>query len=78
MPHRPLGTLVEAKNRRHSLIFAVSLISLWGLIYGPLGGAFFSIAPVNVEVTVPIILNTAADPNSLFWYNNAMAAVGVR
>jgi hypothetical protein len=69
---------VEAGNRRHPLVFISSLLYLCGLIYGALGGAYFNIVPVKVRESTQVLANTAADLNTLFLNNNALAAVGVR
>ena len=69
---------MEAGNRRHLLVFISSLLYLCGLVYGALGGAYFNIVPVNVSENTQVLANTAADPNILFFNNNALAAVGVR
>ena len=53
--------------RGHRSIFITALFSLSCQIYGPLGGAYFNIAPVNISQNASVVVS---DPVGLSWLFN--------
>lgn len=78
--NRSFGTLIEAFSRRHTLVFITALFSVWSAVYGPLGGAFFNVAPTEFNSTVTILHDTWLDWNAYGRYYNIFSylnAIGV-
>ena len=77
--YRPLTTLIEAVQRRHKITILAALISLWSVIYSPLGGAYFTIAPVALKEQVSVVRSEAMPWNLRTEYGPIIAtdAIGV-